>query len=131
MSEFLSAMNAAASGMQAQSARLRLSTENIANADTPGYRRKTISFENAIGRSGSDGRAVTTGPVRLSPAELQRIHDPSHPLAGPDGYYESSNVNLVIEIADAREAGRSYEANLRMFDQARQMAASVLELLRR
>jgi flagellar basal-body rod protein FlgC len=130
MSDFGSAMNAAASGMQAQAARLRLSTENIANADTPGYRRKTVSFESLID-SPRDKRAVVTGPVRLSEAELQRIHDPSHPMAGPDGYYQSSNVNLVVEIADAREAGRSYEANLRMFDQARQMAASILELLRR
>jgi flagellar basal-body rod protein FlgC len=52
-------------------------------------------------------------------------------MAGEDGYYESSNVNLMIEIADAREAQRSYEANLRMFDQARQMTSSLLELLRR
>ncbi len=130
MSDFTSAMNAAASGMQAQSARLRLSTENIANADTPGYRRKTVSFEETMGTFG-DPRPVATGPARLSPAELERVHDRNHPMAGPDGYYESSNVNLVIEIADAREAGRSYEANLRMFDQARQMAGSILELLRR
>lgn len=130
MGDLTAAMNAAASGMQAQSARLRLSTENIANADTPGYRRKTVSFEETMGMF-EDSRAVATGPVQLSRAELVRIHDPSHPMAGPDGYYESSNVDLVIEIADAREAGRSYEANLRMFDQARQMAGSILELLRR
>jgi flagellar basal-body rod protein FlgC len=130
MSDFASAMDAAASGMRAQSARLRLSTENIANADTPGYRRKTVSFEETF-RVDRDKRAVATGPVRLSEAEFERIHDPSHPLAGPDGYYQSSNVNMVVEIADAREAGRSYEANLRMFDQARQMAGSILELLRR
>jgi flagellar basal-body rod protein FlgC len=129
MSDFVSAMGAAASGMQAQAARLRLSTENIANADTPGYRRKTVSFEATLGVEG--GRAVATGPVRLSDAELGRIHDPSHPMAGSDGYYRGSNVELVVEIADAREAGRSYEANLRMFDQARQMAGSLLDLLRR
>jgi flagellar basal-body rod protein FlgC len=129
MSDFATAMNAAASGMQAQAARLRLSTENIANADTPGYRRKTVSFEETF--SPRDPRAVATGPVRLSEAELTRVHDPSHPLAGTDGYFQGSNVNLVVEIADAREAGRSYEANLRMFDQARQMAASILDLLRR
>lgn len=129
MSDFVAAKAAAAAGMQAQAARLRLSTENIANADTPGYRRKTVSFEATLGAG--DGRAVATGPVRLSDAELQRIHDPAHPMAGADGYYLGSNVELVIEIADAREAGRSYEANLRMFDQARQMAGSLLDLLRR
>ena len=129
MTDFIAAMGAAASGMQAQAARLRLSTENIANVDTPGYRRKTVSFEATLGAG--DSRVVATGPVRLSEAELQRIHDPPHPLAGSDGYYASSNVDLVVELADAREAGRSYDANLRMFDQARQMAGSLLDLLRR
>jgi flagellar basal-body rod protein FlgC len=69
--------------------------------------------------------------VRLDRAELAKIYDPTNPLAGPDGSYQGSNVNLMVEIADAREANRSYEANLRMFDQARQMAGSLLDLLRR
>lgn len=129
MNEITRTMTAAASGMAAQAARLRLSSENIANADTPGYRRKLVSFEETMG--GGDARAVATGPVRLDEARLTRIHDPNHPLAGPDGYYDSSNVNMMVEIADAREANRSYEANLRMFEQARQMAGSLLDLLRR
>jgi len=62
---------------------------------------------------------------------LPRIYEPSNPMAGEDGYYLGSNVDLMIEIADAREANRSYEANLKMFDQARQMASSLLQLLRR
>ena len=130
MNETMRTMAAAASGMRAQAARLRLSTENIANADTPGFHRKTVSFEETFDRA-NDTRAVATGPVELSRAELRRVYDPSHPLAGADGYFESSNVDLVVEIADAREANRSYEANLKMFDQARQMASSLLDLLRR
>ena len=130
MDEFARTMEASASGMAAQAARLRLSSENIANVDTPGYHRKTVSFETAFDAAG-DSRAVHTGPVRLDQRELERIYDPTHPLAGEDGSYLGSNVNLVVEIADAREAGRSYEANLRLFDQARQMAGSLLELLRR
>ena len=130
MDELAKTMAASASGMAAQAARLRLSTENIANADTPGYRRKTVSFEETFQRTG-DARAVATGPVRLDERELVRVYDPTNPLAGADGYFEGSNVDLVIEIADAREANRSYEANLRMFDQARQMASSLLDLLRR
>ena len=74
---------------------------------------------------------MPTGPVRLDEAELANVYDPSNPLAGTDGSYEGSNVNLVLEIADAREANRSYEANLRMFDQARPMASSPLSLFRR
>jgi flagellar basal-body rod protein FlgC len=130
MNEMTRTMAAAASGMAAQAARLRLSSENIANADTPGYRRKTVSFEETFQRTG-EARAVATGPVRLDMAAAARIYDPTHPLAGPDGYFDGSNVNLMVEIADAREANRSYEANLRMFDQARQMASSLLDLLRR
>ncbi len=130
MNETMRTMAAAASGMRAQAARLRLSSENIANVDTPGFRRKTVSFEETFD-SANDTRAVATGPLELSKAELRRVYDPSHPMAGADGYYDSSNVDLVVEIADAREASRSYDANLRMFDQARQMAASLLELLRR
>jgi len=119
-----------ASAMAAQATRLRLTTENLANADTPGYRRKTVSFVLR-----SDGPAaperVVAGPVRLDDRPLPRVHDPSHPMADAEGYYDGSSVNAIIELADAREAQRSYEANLRVFDQARQMNAAVLDLLRR
>jgi flagellar basal-body rod protein FlgC len=130
MNELTRTMAAAASGMAAQATRLRLSSENIANVDTPGYHRKMVSFEETMAR-GDDPRVVATGPVQLDRAELNRINDPTHPLAGPDGYYDGSNVELMVEIADAREANRSYEANLRMFEQARQMAGSLIDLLRR
>ena len=119
-----------ASGMQAQAQRLRFITENIANADTPGFRRKVTTFEGVLDHGRETGR-VTTGPVNLDRSELAQVYDPAHPLANNDGYYEGSNVSLVVEIADAREAQRSYEANLRMFDQARKMRSSLFELLRR
>jgi flagellar basal-body rod protein FlgC len=116
MNEMTKTLQAAASGMAAQRPPAPVH-RNIANADTPGYRRKLVSFEETLrpatrgrwrrGRSSSTGRPSS------------RIHDPNHPLAGPDGYYDGSNVDLMVEIADAREASRSYEANLRMFDQAR------------
>ncbi len=105
--------------------RLRHVSENIANADTPGYQRKLSSFRDAV-----DG-GVQAGPVKLDQSELTRMYDPGHPLADATGHYDGSNVDLVIEIADAREAQRSYEANLRMFDQARQMTQSLFDLLRR
>lgn len=105
--------------------RLRHVSENIANADTPGYRRKLISFDQTV-----DG-LVAPGTARLDRSELTRIYQPGHPLADATGHYDGSNVDLVIEIADAREAQRSYEANLRMFDQARQMTQSLFDLLRR
>ncbi len=130
MSDFSNALAVTASGLEAQAKRLRHVSENIANSDTPGYRRKTVPFETV--RNGIDGTAlIQTGRVRLDPTELTRIFDPGHPLADESGNYDGSNVNLMIEIADAREAQRSYEANLKMFDQTRQMSASLLELLRK
>jgi flagellar basal-body rod protein FlgC len=112
--------------MEAQAMRLRHVSENVANADTPGYQRKVVTFDEAM-----DSGLVEIGPVRLDRAPGARIHDPGHPMADESGYYDGSNVDLVIEIADAREAQRSYEANLKLFDQARQMTQSLFDLLRR
>ncbi|MET4101443.1 flagellar basal-body rod protein FlgC [Roseovarius sp. MBR-78] len=128
MSDFSNALSVSSSGLKAQAQRLRHVAENIANADTPGYRRKTVSFEAA---RDSDAGGVIPGPVRLDRGALQRVYDPSHPLADETGHYDASNVNLMIEMADAREAQRSYEANLKMFDQARQMSSGLMDLLRR
>lgn len=120
----------AASGMKAQAQRLRLVAENVANADTPGYHRKTTTFEQVLSAGRPTGE-VQAGPVRLDPREGEKIYDPGSPMADPSGHYYGSNVEMIVEIADAREAQRSYEANLRLFDQARQMSRSLLELLRR
>jgi flagellar basal-body rod protein FlgC len=125
-SDLISSLSYSASGMEAQAMRLRHVSENIANADTPGYHRKVVSFDQAM-----DTGLVEVGPVRLDQSELPSIFDPGHPLADDTGHYDGSNVDLVIEIADAREAQRSYEANLRMFDQTRQMTQSLFDLLRR
>ncbi len=126
MADLLTALSFAASGMEAQSMRLRHVSENISNADTPGYHRKLISFQQSM-----DDGTVQAGPVTLDRSQLERIYDPGNPLADETGHYDGSNVDLVIEMADAREAQRSYEANLKLFDQARQMTQGLFDLLRR
>jgi len=130
MSEFSNALSVSSSGLKAQAARLRHVSENISNADTPGYRRKTVPFE-AVRDMNTNAESVQVGRVTLDQSDLAKVYDPSHPMADGSGHYEGSNVDLMIEIADAREAQRSYEANLKMFDQTRQMSASLMELLRR
>ena len=120
----------AASGMKAQAVRLRNVSQNIANADTPGYRRKLVNFTEAADFGRPTG-AVAAGPTTLDRSVLPRIHDPAHPLADETGFYDGSSVDMIVEIADAREASRSYEANLRVFEQSRQMSSAVLDLLRR
>ncbi|EBA17087.1 flagellar basal-body rod protein FlgC [Roseobacter sp. SK209-2-6] len=130
MSEFANSLNVTASGLKAQAKRLRHVSENISNADTPGYRRKTVPFL-AVRELQNDAEKVETGRVTLDRTELTNIYDPTHPMADDTGHYEGSNVDLMIEIADAREAQRSYDANLKMFEQTRSMSASLMDLLRR
>lgn len=130
MFDLQNAMASAASGMRAQTHRLRLVGENIANADTPGFQRKTVSFVNEMDRV-RGASTVRPGPVVLSQKDPIQSYEPGHPLADERGLVTLSNVNTLIEIADAREAQRSYQANLSIFDQARQMRSSMLNLLTR
>ena len=130
MADFASALDVLASGMRAQGQRLRHVAENVANVDTPGYRRKTVDFRHEVDAGRRTG-AIEAGPVRLSRVDLPRIHDPSHPMADAEGYHAGSNVDLVTELADAREAQRSYEANLKMFEQVRRMSSELFDVLKR
>lgn len=124
------AMTASSSGMTAQAFRLRVVSENLSNADTHGYQRKLVSFKNEYNNVSQDvGVKVNDVTLDRSPGEI--LFDPSNPLANAEGYVTMSNVDMMIELADAREAGRTYEANLSTFKQATQMYSSLIDLLRR
>lgn len=124
------AMSAASSGMTAQAFRLRVVSENLSNADTHGYQRKLVTFDTAMQGLKSDGSVAIQG-VSLDRSEGELLFDPAHPLANAQGYVQLSNVDMMIELADAREAGRSYEANLTTFKQATEMYSGLINLLRR
>ena len=120
-------MQEAVSGMSLHSRRINLTSENISNADTPGYKRKLLVPQEA-GSVTDDFRAALI-TLDETPGELQ--FDPTHPIADEQGYVTASNVSLVIEMADMREANRIYEANLNSFQQAKSMYQSLLGILRR
>ncbi len=131
------AMNVAASGLEAQGFRMRVVAENIANADTTAagptgepFRRKTIVFKPEFDRA-LGAAMVRVKEIGVDESAFPRSYDPGHPAANPDGYVERPNVSAIIEATDMREAMRSYEANLSLIEQARAMAASALDLLRR
>ena len=130
MNSFINTMNAASSGMRAQGQRMRVVSENIANADTPGYHRKLLSF-NTVLDSVSKTSLVSADRISLDRSALSEKYDPSHPMADENGNVQMSNVNLLVEMADGREASQSYEANLATFQQAREMYASLLNILKR
>lgn len=129
MSVFSTALGVSSSGLRAQAQRLKVISENVANTDTPGYHRKLITFGASFDTR--DIAAVKVGRIDLDRRDGEEIYDPGHPMADATGNYIGSNVDLVVEIADAREAQRSYEANLKMFDQVRQMSSALNELLRK
>lgn len=130
MFDIKKAMGAAAAGMSAQSFRLRLVGENIANVDTSGFQRKTVNFINVVDRARGT-TTVKTGQVQLDETDPRVTLDPGNPLADARGMVTLPNVNPLIEIADAREAQRSYQTNLSIFDQARRMHSATLDLIRR
>ncbi len=126
----------AAAGMSAQSERLSIISQNIANAQstgtTPGgepYRRKTISFKSEIDRvSGATLVKVAEYGLDQSPFEVE--WGPQNPAADKNGYVKMPNVNLLTEMADMREANRIYQANLQVFRRSRELVSMTIDLLR-
>ena len=136
MSEFQKAMQIATSGMIAQNVRVRVISQNIANADSlatsPGgkpYQRQTVSFKNILDRA-SGVEVVEVGRIGVDRSAFGRRFDPGHPAADASGYVKLPNVKALIEMVDLRQAQRSYEANLRVVDVARNMVARTIDLLR-
>ena len=135
-SDLMSAMGAAATGLRAQTVRIRISAENLANADTtastPGgdpYRRKAPVFRTFYDREVGANTVKVTGS-REDQSPFQEKYDPSHPAADARGYVKTSNVSSLIEMADLREAQRAYEANLNVIESSRAMMLGVVSLLK-
>jgi flagellar basal-body rod protein FlgC len=126
----------AGSGLQTQSKRLQIISENLANAEstgsTPGadpFRRKTISFKSEMDRLvGAELVGIRNVGTDRSPFRIE--HDPGHPAADANGNVKKPNVNMLMEMADLREANRSYEANLQIVKKARSMVNATIDLLR-
>lgn len=136
-SDIINAIKISAMGMRAQGTRIRVITENVSNVGTTGtspgadpYRRQTITFANEMNKN-LDVDAVTVdeiGEDTRTPFPLKFM--PDHPAADAAGYVKTPNVNVLVEMQDIREAQRSYEANLGMMEQARNMVGQTVDLLR-
>ena len=136
MDDLQKSTNVALSGMKAQTERLRVISENLANADslaqTPDgspYQRKVVTFKNELDRATGVNKVVV-GSVKPDRSEFQRRYDPKHPAADSDGYVLAPNVNPMIEMMDMREAQRSYEANLNVITVSRSLLSQTVQLLR-
>jgi len=130
------ALAISAAGMNVQGTRLRVIAENLANSQTTGstpgadpYRRKTVTFSNEMNRElGTETVAVRS--IDADKSDLPLRYDPSHPAADTNGYVKMPNVNSFIEIMDARDAQRSYEANLNVMASTRSMLSRTIEMLK-
>jgi len=136
MDDLQKSMMVGVSGMKAQAQRLRVISENLANADsaatsadgTP-YRRKLITFKDEIDRqTGING--VKVDKVRPDTSDFVKKYDPRHPAADKDGYVMMPNVNPLIEMMDMREAQRSYEANMNVVSTSKAMLARTVDMLK-
>ncbi|TNE62082.1 MAG: flagellar basal body rod protein FlgC [Alphaproteobacteria bacterium] len=130
------AMMASAAGLRAQSVRMRVISENIANQDSvatdPGadpYRRKIVTFQTEMDRANGVETVKATG-VEFDQKEFGKKYDPGNPAADSAGYIKTSNVNGLIELMDMRQAQRTYQSNLNALEASRRMATMTLDLLR-
>ena len=135
--DLLDAMAQAAKGMKAQGVRMRVISENLANAETTGkgkgqvpYQRKVVTFKNILDKT-NGLREVEVDKIMSDRSDFIMKYDPSHPAADKNGYVKMPNVNPLIEMMDMREAQRSYEANLGVIDMAKGMLMRTLDLLSR
>jgi flagellar basal-body rod protein FlgC len=130
------ALGIAASAMDAQTTRLRVIAENLANQDTTGslpgaepYRRKTVAFDSRLDRQlGTE--TVRVKQVGRDASEFPQHYDPSNPAANADGYVKLPNVNTLVEVMDMREAERSHSANLAVMQASRSMLTRTIDLLK-
>lgn len=136
MMEFMKSLSVAASGLKAQTGRMRVIAENIANAestasspDADPYRRRVPTFRAALDRE-MGVQLVKMDRIREDRSAFRLVHEPGHPAADADGYVKRPNVNSMIETVDLREAQRSYEANLNVITATRSMLARTLDILR-
>ena len=136
MTDIQAAISAAASGMRAQTTRMRVAAENVANANSTGtnpdeepFRRRIPLMETTVLATGAQG--VRVRGASLDMTEFRQEYNPSHPAADPDGYVRLPNVDTLVEMMDLRDATRAYEANLNMIEAARSMTNRALDLLRR
>lgn len=126
----------AGSGLHAQSVRLRVVSENLANSQSTAkeaggdpYARKIVSFAEMIDDAQGTAR-VRVSEIATDSSPFRLEHEPGHPAANAEGYVLFPNVNMISEVADMREATRSYEANLQLVRQARDMISATIDLLR-
>ena len=136
MDPLISSLKVAASGLGAQSERLRVVSENLANAQSTGnfpgadpYQRKTITFSAELDRL-SGARMVEVSSIANDKTAFPTEFQPGHEAADAQGYVKMPNVNLLVEMADMREANRGYEANLQSIKQARELISMTIDLLR-
>ena len=135
-SDFMRSMGIATSGLRAQAGRMRVISENIANADSTGsspgadpYRRKIPTFVSQLDRA-LDAKTVALGRIAPDRSDFRSKYEPSNPAADQNGYVKYPNVNPLVEMTDMREAQRSYEANLNIIGATRRMIQRTLDILK-
>ncbi len=137
MSDLWNTMTISAYGMRAQGERTRVISENIANAGTAAttpdgkpYTRKVITFKNTMDKVNGTDLVKVKDITDDKKSDYVLKYMPDHPGANAEGYVKMPNVQMIVELNDMREAQRSYEANLGMYNQSKSMALRTVDMLR-
>jgi flagellar basal-body rod protein FlgC len=134
--DFIKSIAIAASGLRAQAGRMRIISQNLANADSTAqradaepYRRKIPTFRTEVDRA-LEAPVVRLGKVAVDQSDFRQKFDPGHPAADNTGHVKYPNVNSLVEMMDLREAQRSYEANVNVIGATRRMIQRTIEILK-
>jgi flagellar basal-body rod protein FlgC len=122
------ALNVSGSGLSAERLRMDVTADNLANAQTAGYRRKEVVFQEVL--DGAQGKGVQATQIVQDQTPNRRVYDPSNPAADAQGYVSMPNVSSVTEMVDLISASRGYEANVTAMQTAKQMFLKTLDILR-
>ncbi|SNY94257.1 flagellar basal-body rod protein FlgC [Cohaesibacter sp. ES.047] len=134
--DFLRSIMIAASGLHAQSGRMRVISENIANAESTGrqpgadpYKRQIPTFRTSFDRE-LGAKTIELGRILPDKSDFRTRYEPGHPAADEDGYVKLPNVNTLVEITDLQQAQRSYQANLNVISATRTMITKTIDILK-
>lgn len=134
--DFIKSLGVAASGLKAQMGRMRVISENIANADSTAqsaggdpYRRRIATFSSELDRT-LGANVVKLGGIQTDNSDFTIKHEPGNPAADSKGDVKYPNVNTLVELTDLRDAQRSYEANLNVVTATRRMLQRTIDMLK-
>lgn len=135
--DLMDSMAISASGMKAQSVRMKVASENIANANsiigkdgTDPYKRQIVNFQTVLDQQSGVANVEVSSVVEDTKQPFKYLYEPNHPMADKNGLIKMPNISTLKEKTDLKDAARAYEANMSAIETAKSMMTRSLDLLK-